>query len=432
MKRILIFTLVVITALAAMAQMTLRDCLIYARDNCPDNVIERYGIEISKADARIAASRLMPGVSLYSNSQFSFGRNIDPETNIYDNKQTLNAGVGLQLSMPLFDGLVNINALKSARTARLRKNEAARSVQDRISFEVIKAFYNVVYCRAMVKQAREQLKRDSTDMAGIALGRELGTKSGADLAEISAIVAADRYEEINQMNLLDKAYLELRHLMGMSLDTAPLDLTEDDVNQSTVTTNDFFVHPDIAEATFALKEEVYNLRSAIGSFSPTINLQAGINTSYYKMLGNNTSVPSFSSQWHNNMGQYVGLSFSFTLFDGLYNTSRLRRAKANLAMSRAKLEKTTYEVERAMLQAQLDAEASEAEYDAACHRLDAEETAYRATHKKFELGSASAIDLYTSGAKLSIAKANCEGKRIQLIISRITLDYYNGKPLIND
>ena len=130
MKRILILTLVVITALATMAQMTLRDCLIYARDNCPDNVIERYGIEISKADARIAASGLMPGVSLYSNSQISFGRNIDPETNIYDNKQTLNAGVGLQLSMPLFDGLVNINALQSARTARLRKNEAARSVQD--------------------------------------------------------------------------------------------------------------------------------------------------------------------------------------------------------------------------------------------------------------------------------------------------------------
>jgi len=50
--------------------------------------------------------------------------------------------------------------------------------------------------------------------------------------------------------------------------------------------------------------------------------------------------------------------------------------------------------------------------------------------RKFELGGASAIDLYTSGAKLAAARANREGKRIQKIISRMVLGYYNGEKLI--
>lgn len=431
MKRLINTTLTAILSLTSWGQMTLHDCLVYARDNCPDNVIEQFRLDVAQADTRIAASRLMPQLGFYTNGQVSFGRNIDPETNIYDNKQTLSSGIGLQLSVPLFDGLVNVNSLRAARTARLRQVQSSQAMQDRISLEVIKAFYNVIYCKAMVRQAREQLQRDSTDMAAIVKGRDLGTKSGADVAEITAIVAADRYEQTNQLNLLDKAYLELRQLMGMPLDTVPLDLVEcEPVNAESVAMP--FIHPDIAEATLAVKQDIYNVRAAKGAFSPSIYLQAGISTSYYKMLGDNMAVPSFSSQWHNNMGQYVGISFSFPLFDGLNNVAKLRRAKANLAESRARLDKTTYEVEKAMVQARLDLAASEAEYDSALSRLEAEEAAYRATRRRFELGSASALDLYTSGAKLSVATANCEGKRIQRIINKMTLDYYNGKPLIND
>lgn len=411
--------------------MTLRDCLVYARDNCPDNIIEHFRVDEAQADTRIVASRLMPQLGFYSNGQVSFGRNIDPETNIYDNKQTLYSGIGLQLSVPVFDGLVNVNNMRAARIARMRQEQSARAMQDRISLEVIKAFYNVIYCKAMVRQTREQLQRDSTDMAAVVRGRQLGTKSGADVAEIEALVAADRYEEINQVNLLDKAYLELRQLMGMPLDTVPLDLVEcEPVKVATVPTP--FIHPDVAEATLAVKQEMYNVRAAKGSFSPTISLQAGINTTYYKMLGDNVAVPSFRSQWRNNMGQYVGLSFSFPLFDGLNNAARLRRAKASLAECRARLEKITYETEKAMVQARLDLAASEVEYESACRRLEAEEVAYKSTRRRFELGSASALDLYTSGAKLSVAIANCEGKRIQCKINQVTLDYYHGKPLINE
>lgn len=108
------------------AQMTLNDCLVYARDHALRNLVN--GIEVRQAamDTRLAASDLMPSVGLSSSGSLSFGRNIDPETNTYDNRKTLYTGFGLSMSLPLFDGLVSVNNLKAAKAGRLRREEAAR------------------------------------------------------------------------------------------------------------------------------------------------------------------------------------------------------------------------------------------------------------------------------------------------------------------
>ena len=94
------------------------------------------------------------------------------------------------------------------------------------------------------------------------------------------------------------------------------------------------------------------------------------------------------------------------------------------------VDEARYEVEREKTEAALDLRTATEELTAARARVEAEETAYKAIQRKFELGSASAIDLYTSGTKLATARANFEGKRIQKIINRILLGYYNGEKLI--
>ena len=182
--------------------------------------------EKAKADQRISASSLMPSLSLSGSGNISFGRNIDPETNTYDNKQTLSTGYGLYLSIPCLTGLCQSTVLKPRKWLP-RSVQAAQVEQDLISLEVIKAFYNVDYCKAMVGQMQIQLRRDSTDLCATMRGEELGVKSGADVAEMKAVVATDRYELSNQRNLLAKAYLRLRGAMGMELSEEPLELEHD-------------------------------------------------------------------------------------------------------------------------------------------------------------------------------------------------------------
>ncbi len=434
MKHLSLIIISLLTAQCLNAAMTLNDCLLYAREHAHTNVLGRLAVEKAGADRRITASSLMPSVSLSSSGNLSFGRNIDPETNTYDNKQTLSTGFGLNMSLPLFDGLVSVNNLKAARVAQLRQIESARAEEDRISLEVIRAFYNVSYCRAMVDQMQRQLERDSTDCVATERGRQLGTKSGADVAELRALVASDAYELANQQGLLAKAYLTLRTAMGMEPDSEPLDLMEDnDGNDYCGESVDRFdVHPRVAEARLALRQSEYELRAAKGAFSPRLSLSAGVSTSYYKMMGAGVLTPSFRSQWKDNMGEYVGFSLSIPLFTGLATTNRVRRARIELRESRARLHQAEYEIAQATAEAALDLRTAEAEMTAAARRLEAEQIAFSAVRRRYELGHASAIDLYTSGAKLATARANFEGKRIQKIISRITLGYYRGDKLIKE
>ncbi len=427
MKRQALILLSILALLPLQAQMSLNDCLVYAREHAHSNIIQRCQTDKARADRGVAASDLMPYVALSSSGSLSFGRNIDPETNTYDNKKTLSTGFGLQMSLPLFDGLVNINNLKAAHVAVLRQQHAAQAEEDRVSLAVIRAFYNVSYCKAMVEQMERQLERDSTDLRATERGEQLGTRSGADVAEMKAVVAADRYELTNQRSLLGKAYLALRGEMGMEPTGEPLELTEDNADGETAYTDE---HPQIAEARMALKQSEYGLRAARGAFSPRISMNAGVSTSYYKMIGSDVITPGFSRQWHDNMGQYVGFSVSIPLFTGLGNVNRVKRARIEVAESRTRLDQTRYKIARETEEAALDLRAATDEFAAAQERLEAEEMAFRAMRRKYELGSVSAIELYTSSSKLATARANLEGKRIQKIISAIILSYYHGAKLI--
>ena len=145
------------------------------------------------------------------------------------------------------------------------------------------------------------------------------------------------------------------------------------------------------------------------------------------MIGDHFPAPGFSRQLRDNMGQYIGLSVSIPLFTGLATANKVKRAGIELATCRTQLEQTRYDIERQKTEARLDYRASAEEFVSAQARLDAEQLAYNAIRRKFELGSASAIDLYTSGAKLASARAALEGKRINRIICRITLGYYLGE-----
>lgn len=438
MKRILITLTVLALAAGAFAEervrMTLRDCLIYAREHASDNRINRLETQRGKADRGIALASLLPVMELNMSGNMSFGRNIDPETNTYDNRRTLSSGMGVAIAVPLFDGLVRINSLRSARMEVNRLERAARAREDRISIEVIRSYYNVSYCKAIVTQMEEALQRDLGQLRATECGASAGTKSEADVADVKALVAADEYELTDSRNRLAKAYLELRDNMGMSPAEPAVEVVEAETGDEArePLTGVEFEHPDVAEARWAERAGLYGLRGAKGEYSPVISLNAGISTSYYKITGVGGSTAPFRRQWHDNMGEYVGMTLSFPIFTGLGRVNRVRRARIALEESRERLSQARLRTAREKEEAALDYRSAVEEWRSASGRLEAERKAFDATSRKFALGGASAIDLYTASAKLSVARATLEGKRIQVIVSRMIVEYYNGIPLIRE
>lgn len=418
--------------------MSLGDCLAYAKEHAFTNRSNRIEMEIARTDKHISAADMLPSIGLYTGGTMSFGRGVDPETNTYDTKKTFNNSYSLSMSLPLFDGLVSINGYRTARMAELMQKKASENEADQISLAVIKAYYNIMYYAALVEQMESQLANDRKNLEVTERQEQYGSKSGADVDDVKAMVANDEYELINQQNLHRKAMIELKAQMGMPMNEE-ITVCEDtpattafDEAASTAIESTFNIHPRIMQAEYALRRSRYQLRAAYGNFMPTLSLSGGISTSYYKVLDSDYEAESFKSQWHNNMGQYVGFSLSMPLFNGLANIKRLRRARLNYKMQQVALDRTRYEIEREMNEALLDVNAAESEERAAQARLQAEEISNQGMRRKYELGGATPIELYTSNSKLATAKATFIGKRIQAIINRIIYNYYQGKGFRNE
>lgn len=413
--------------------MSLHDCLAYARRHAFANRSGHLAVELARTDKRIQASAMLPTLGFSAGGDLNFGRGVDPETNTYDTKHTFHNGYSLTMQLPLFDGMVSLNTYRAARMSELMQRKAAENEADRISLAVIRAYYNILYHSALAGQMESLLASDRRHLEATERRAVLGSKSEADVNEMKALVAGDEYELLNQQNLRHKAILELKAQMGMPLDEDFL--VDDTIRMKARPCNADVpaqLHPRIMQAEYNLRRSRYLLRAAYGNFMPKLSLNGGLSTSYFKVLGKENKAPDFASQWRLNMGQYVGLSLSVPLFDSGANILRLKRAKSAFRQQQVELEKTRYEIEREQNEAWLDMNAAESEWRAAKARVEAEEVANRAIRRKYELGGASVLDLYTGNSKLATARAALVGKQIQTIINRIVYEYYQGVPLFGE
>ena len=65
-------------------------------------------------------------------------------------------------------------------------------------------------------------------------------------------------------------------------------------------------------------------------------------------------------------------------------------------------------------------------------KVKSDELAYRVTLRKYEEGLMSTLDVQTSANTLLESKANLLQKRLMYLLKSKLVDYYKGKPLINE
>ena len=141
---------------------TLHDCMQYAVAHSPEMRLQQATNDDRRIDRREAAFGFLPTISAGSSGSFSFGRGIDPETNVYTNTTTFSNSYSLSANLDLFNGFSAVNNFRIAKTAVLLGIEEEQIKKDDICLQVIQAYYNVLYYRGMVELAREQLEESRT------------------------------------------------------------------------------------------------------------------------------------------------------------------------------------------------------------------------------------------------------------------------------
>lgn len=443
MKQIIITSILSFSlATVAVAQdklWTMDECMQYAVENSPKVKKQVYTSDSYKAELNSAVASFFPSMNANVGAQYSFGRSIDPETNVYNNTSTFNNRYELGVSIPVFNGGQLINQWRMAKANRQLGMNNVQKEKDDLAINTMMAFMDVVYYQGTVKLAAEQLQENSRILYKTQRQEELGLKGKADVAQIEAQVAANDYNLTHQQNLLNTAVLTLKQNMNypsdmeLDVDTLLLDQSYVAMMESVDEIFDYASdnNPTALQAKLQLKSSKMQYLMAKGRMLPSISFSAGVSTNYFENLKSETAITAFGDQFRNNRGEYLGFTLSFPLFDGLSRLTNLRRSRNNMRIAQEQQTEVLRQLQTAIEQAILDREGYAKETIQMEKKAKADQIAYQVTLRKFEEGLMSPIDLQTSANTLLLSKADLLQRKLMYLMKCKLVDYYKGKPLIN-
>lgn len=454
MKRIGILIGWLVWAAGASAQSwSLDDCMKYAVEHATEVKREVVNARQRKQDYQHAVAGFLPSVSGGVQGQYAWGRNIDPETNTYNNVTTFNNYYQLYAELNVFDGFATINALKQAKLSRDYSATAMQKIQDDRAIDVMQKYVDAAYAEESIRIASEKLNESKRMLAKMKRLYELGEKGRPDVVQMESQVAEDEYNLTHQENVAKQSLLALKSAMNFPVDeelkiqinkeqkiqiaeernlklkTENEKVSESGVNYETVYQGFQNISPDLKSAEYEVERARYDYKIAKGRLLPSLSLGGGISTNYYKNLSQKGQYDGFASQFRNNQGEYLALTLSIPIYNSDHWHS-VKKARNDWQLAQVNLEETRRKLHDQIAQAVMDAEGYAKELHQMQKKVTSDSLAYHMSSRKFEEGMLSTFDLHTAAQTLLESRIKELQMQMLLIIKQRLVGYYQGENLI--
>ena len=437
MKRTINLLIIGLNSLSIVAQeqWTMNRCISYAIEHANSVRKQRIEIRQSRYDMTTAGLDFLPTISAQLSGQYSWGRNIDPETNTYNTITTFNNYYSIGAEMRLFDGGRTFNAFRQARLARLNSETALQKAADDKAVVVMTKFIEAVYHQKSIGLASRKLADSKALLHKTRSLFELGEKSRPDVVQIESQVAEDDYNLLHQQNAAQSALLALKSEMNFPVeDLLELDTSVVSCPISTDDAGHIYERfgsesPDVKLAVFKAENARYTYLIQRGLLLPSLSLSGGISTNYYRNLSQKTKRGEvFGRQFHNNIGEYIYLQLSIPIFA----PSRWRtvhRAKSDWLEAQLVLEDTKQKLNADIVQAVSDRDGCVREIVKMEKKVESDSLAYRLSVRKYEEGMLSAFDLHTAAQTLLESRIKLLQIQLTLEMKIRLVNYYKGNRL---
>ena len=420
--------------------MTLHDCMAYAVSNSTKMRIAQAEI----GDARIARrdailSVFLPTLSAGSSASFSFGRNIDPETNTYINTVSFSNGYSLSAGITLFNGFSAVNNLKISQTSLKMGETRERQTEADLCLAVMEAYYNVVYYKRLCDVLEEQVAVAEQSLTKARRQEELGQKGHADVIEMEADLAGRKYDLTNTRNQYCDQKTVLADLMfwppeeeldivteipGLVADAAGADDSFGQVLSFALAHN-----PSVLLAEGTRLNAKRELNTAKWQILPSLSLNGGWSTSYYSFQGSQQT--PYWDLLRRNGGEYISLSLSVPIFNRLSRQSNIARRRNALARAEAEYDQTLRDVESEVRRAVQDRDGAALAWEQAQYKAEVQEEAYTLNLKKLDQGLISPLEFQTANNNYLRARADEMNSQFKYLLKQAVVRYYNGTDYID-
>jgi outer membrane protein len=470
----------------AQEKWTLQRCVEQAIQN-------NVGLKINNLTNRANESTLMqskmarlPNLSGQLSQNWSTGRNVDPRTNAFVDRDVWSSNWGFNSNVTLFNGFALSNTIKQNEFNLQASQLDYERFKNDVTLNVINAYLQIVLNKELIGVAQIQLQNTQEQLDRTLKLIEGGRLAEANKYDLISQKANDELRIVNAENTLAIAELRLKQLLQLSADepfSIEIPQIADPENAPLATATMVYetaeaTQPSIKNADMLIKSAEVGVDIAKANRMPTLSFGGNINSVYSSLtelpnLKNYT--PSFSTrvsssvftgrviptdpiiptdpndarwlrslvadqpplerssltdQWFN---QNLRYGAGFTLQIPLYNRHQVINGinQSKIQVERTKLQavNTRNTLRQTIEQAVVDAKAANKSFIANRIRATALNESTRIAEQRFVLGAVDVMTYTLSKNNLAIAQSDMVRSKYEYIFRLKVLDFYLGKEI---
>ena len=303
-------------------------------------------------------------------------------------------GLSVDVSQPLWRGGATGAGIRYARMNLANADFAVKKQINDVIFNVASKYYEIMLEKQLVIVYEEALQVAERMLTTAQSRRAHGTVSDYEVLRAKVEVANGTADLINERNNLQKAQIDIFHLMGVSQNSSvqfssPLEYKPYTGDVGDAENTALMRRPDLAAAyaSLAMAEEQLNIVRA--KYSPTADAFA---TGSYDDDG---------SGWDDNWT--AGLRAGFTLYDGSKRRGEYIAAKASLARANETLKQKEQDVRAETVNAVLQLKYAEELFDSQKKNTELSSEALRILESGSKHGKNMQIEVLDARAALTKA-----------------------------
>jgi outer membrane protein len=323
--------------------------------------------------------------------------------------------------------------VNAAKNQLLAANLGFNAQHQQIVFKVQSAFYELSKVRGRIdvaqsaldsalkvqEAAEERFKNGLATAPDVSQARQQAASAAFDLEEVQA---KERDAQVVLAGSIGITPTIPLHVVDFSRLPVPTNL-EDTVEQ--FIDRSLEQRPDLLAQVAVLREKEAEIRRARTAYYPTLSFDGDVGGSFdraqMKFLGN--ELPWTSTQqptWG------VGLSLTWSLFDGSARKHKLEIAKAQRDAAQHSLEDSRDKTISQVWQYYTDTKLAIRRLDVAAALVDASEKSYQQTFEAYQNGLSSLVDVLSARSELSQARSTQLDTRATVLESTAALAFASG------
>lgn len=435
MKRTLLLVTTVALAFSASAQQvwTMQQCIDYALEH---NIgIQQSQLNRQNADYQYEMTKdsWLPSINASAGEYLGFGQS-PSYTGVYVPDNSSSTSVGLDVSLPLFQGLSIYNSTKSSYLNLEACTQDLEAAKRDLRLTIMAYYMQVVYCKELKGVAEQQLELSQNQYEMTRQLYEVGRKAEADVYESKAQVAASQSSLTEADNNLMLSLLDLTQAMEIesieNFDVVSpdefLDLIDYQLpSPETTIENALNQQPIMQAAQLRLQQSLYDLKVAKSAWYPSLSFFGGYSNGYYNYFTKGYDNIPLPDQIKMNSRAQLGFSLNIPIFNRMQTRYRVKMAEVNIENHTLEIENKSKALKKEIQQAYYNALAAEQKYNSADNALKSSQMAFDYAEAGFEAGKTTQMELNESRTRLYQAESALLQAKYEYLYRCKVMEFYN-------